>query len=141
MEYLDLGFLGLFLVCFLSATILPFSSELVLGTFLYFNYDPFYCLLIATLGNTLGGLTNYVIGYMGKTSWLLKTGITELQLMKLETRIDKYGVWLAFFSWLPFIGDPLVIGLGYFKVHFFKVLVLMTTGKFLRYLILIYFFY
>lgn len=141
MEYIELGYFGLFIVCFLAATIIPVSSEVVLAAFLYFEFDPFYCLIVATLGNSLGGLTNYGIGYIGKVKWLLKLGVSSDRLQKMEKQIGRYGFWLAFFSWIPFIGDPLLIALGYFKAHFFKVLLFMVAGKFLRYLLLVYFFY
>jgi membrane protein YqaA with SNARE-associated domain len=139
MDYFTLGYFGLFLVCFLAATVLPFSSELVLAGFLLIGYDPFWCLVIATTGNTLGGITNYGIGYLGKIKWLLRLGVSKVQLSKMELRITNHGYWFAFFSWVPVVGDPLVIGLGYFKTPFFKVLLLVFIGKFFRYLLLVYF--
>lgn len=138
MDLFSLGFFGLFIAAFLSATIIPLSSEGVLLLLLSQNYDPWWCLLIATLGNSLGGLTNYWIGSLGDPLWLKRFGISQQKLASFEKTIQKHGYWLAFISWVPFIGDPLSIALGFFKVSFWRVLILLVVGKFLRYLLIIY---
>jgi membrane protein YqaA with SNARE-associated domain len=69
--------------------------------------------------------------------WLKRFGINENKLGSFEKRIQKFGFWLAFFSWVPIIGDPMTIALGFFKVPFWKVLILLILGKFLRYFILV----
>ena len=140
MDTISLGFTGLFLLTFLSATILPILSEAFLLAMLAKDFDPMTCLTIATIGNSLGGITNYGIGKLGNPKWLQKLGINELKLQKYNTKIAKYGSWLALLSWIPLIGDPLVIGLGFFRVSFTKVLILLVLGKFLRYLLIVGFY-
>ena len=140
MDTISLGFTGLFLLTFLSATILPILSEAFLLAMLAKDFDPMTCLTIATIGNSLGGITNYGIGKLGNPKWLQKLGINELKLQKYNTKIAKYGSWLALLSWIPVIGDPLVIGLGFFRVSFTKVLILLVLGKFLRYLLIVGFY-
>ena len=140
MDTISLGFTGLFLVTFLSATILPILSEAFLLAMLAKDFDPMTCLTIATIGNSLGGITNYGIGKLGNPKWLQKLGINELKLQKYNRNIAKYGSWLALLSWIPVIGDPLVIGLGFFRVSFTKVLILLVLGKFLRYLLIVGFY-
>jgi membrane protein YqaA with SNARE-associated domain len=127
----------LFLSSFLSATLLPLSSEAIFLYMIYHEYDLWVCLTIATSGNTIGGMTNYVIGSLGNPKWLQKFGIKEEGIQSFELRIQKYGYWLAFFSWVPFIGDPLTAALGFFRISWKPVLLLVALGKFLRYLILI----
>jgi membrane protein YqaA with SNARE-associated domain len=141
MDYFSIGFTGLFLITFLSATILPFSSELFLLLMLSKGFDPTTCLVVATIGNSLGGITNYGIGRLGKLKWLNKTGVSEEKLETYSISIQKYGSWLAFLSWIPIIGDPLVIALGYFRVPFIRVLILLIAGKFLRYLTITQFYF
>lgn len=141
MELVELGYFGLFIGAFLAATILPFSSEIILSSLLLAGANPFACLVCATIGNSLGGINNYGIGFLGKTSWLLKLGMTQEKLQNLETISKKYGHWLAFFAWVPFIGDPLTIALGYFRAKFIPFILLMTLGKFLRYLAIVYWFF
>lgn len=138
MELFAIGYTGLFLICFLSATVLAFPSEVFLVYILSKGYDPFYCLLIATTGNSIGGLTNYAIGRLGNPKWLHKLGMSEEKIEKRKVLIQKHGSWMALFSWVPFIGDPLVICLGFFRAPFINVLFLMVLGKFLRYLLVIY---
>lgn len=138
MEFFTIGYTGLFLICFFSATILTFPSEVFLAYMLGKGYDPLTCLVLASIGNSLGGLTNYGIGRLGNPKWLRKLGMDEVKIQKREALIQQYGSWMALFSWVPIIGDPLVICLGFFRVSFFRVLVLLVLGKFLRYLLVIY---
>jgi membrane protein YqaA with SNARE-associated domain len=137
MDFSALGYLGLFLAGFLSSTMLPMNSEGVLLILLAQDFDPWTCLIVATIGNSLGGLTNYWIGSLGQLKWLSRLGMSEKRLSELEAKIKKYGYWLAFFSWVPFIGDPMTIALGYFRVSFWRVTALVVLGKFLRYAALI----
>jgi membrane protein YqaA with SNARE-associated domain len=131
-------YFSLFLTCFLSATILPFSSEVALLAMVQSKQNVFNLLLIATIGNTFGGLTNYFLGYLGNPVWLRKLGMDDTQIQMHNRRIQKYGCWLAFFSWVPIIGDPLMISLGFFRASWFPVIVLCLVGKFLRYFVLIF---
>ena len=140
MDFISIGFTGLFIITFLSATILPFSSELFLLFMLSKGYDPLLCLLIATIGNSLGGITNYGLGKLGNLNWLKKVGVTEEKLDKSSIKIQRYGGWLAFFSWVPIIGDPLLVALGYFRVPFLRILILVILGKFLRYWLIVSFY-
>lgn len=137
MDYFEISLLGLFLASFLSATVLPLASEGILLLVLAAGYDPLTSLFIATLGNSLGGSTNYLIGWFGNPLWLKRIGFKEEKVIKFEKRIQQYGSWLALLSWLPFIGDPLLLALGFFKAPLFPVMILMIIGKLLRYFVLI----
>lgn len=141
MDLIEWGYIGLLVGSFLAATILPFSSELILATLLLNGFDPFYCLIIASAGNSLGGLTNYGIGRLGNPKWMLKLGMTEVKLNRFQNASFKYGHWLAFFAWLPIVGDPLSIALGYFRAKIIPFILIMSLGKTLRYAVIIYFFF
>ena len=140
MDLISYGYIGLFIATFLSATILPFSSEIILFALLSKGLPVSICVLIATIGNSAGGITNYFIGKIGNPKALKRFGFTEEKIEKYELAIQKYGYWLAFFSWLPIIGDPLIIGLGFFRVKLVPTTLLMIAGKFLRYLLIGYYF-
>ena len=71
-ELLDPGYIGLFLAAFLAATLLPFSSEVLFSTMLYGDYDFTLCLFSASAGNTLGGMSSYLLGFLVKWDWLAK---------------------------------------------------------------------
>ena len=64
--FVQLGYWGLFLSSFLSSTVIPLSSEVALVALLAMGLDPVLCVLTATLGNSLGGMTSYGLGYLGK---------------------------------------------------------------------------
>ncbi len=137
LEWLDYGYWGLFLASFLAATVLPFSSEAILSAMLVGDYDPVLCLTLASIGNWLGGMTSFFLGYLGKWQWIEKyLRVKRERVEKFKSRVDRYGAYLAFLCWLPIIGDPLAIGLGLFRANPFKVAVFMFLGKFLRYLVL-----
>lgn len=140
MDYIELGYLGLFLICFLSATILPMTSEGVLIGFLVTGFDPLVCLIVATTGNSIGGLTNYWLGMIGKPSLIRRFFKSEKRYDWLLRNVEKYGFWLGGLSWTPIIGDPLTIALGFFRVKFVPFLILMVLGKLLRYTVIVYLF-
>ncbi len=131
------AYFSLFLSSFLASTIIPFSSEGVFGVMIHQQYSPMICLLAATAGNTLGGITSYVLGFLGKWEWLEKYfGVKKDKIIAQKKYADKYGSVLAFLTWLPIVGDVLAVALGFFKVRFFMVTIWMAFGKFLRYFVI-----
>ena len=136
----EIGYWGLFISSFLAATIIPVTSEALLILILSMGYDPLISLTSATIGNTLGGWLNYIIGRMGNPYWLKVFGATLERINKWKNKVNKYGSWMALFSWLPFIGDVLGIALGFFRARILTTFLFIFIGKFLRYLFLILFY-
>lgn len=131
---LGLGYLGLFIGCFLAATVIPFSAEILLIGALLAGCAPLETFLVATVGNSLGSLTSYGLGYLGKWEWLEKyMHVSRESLERQKSRIDKYGPLLAFLCWLPFIGDVFAIGLGFYRLNFYKCLLFIVLGKAARF--------
>ena len=138
MDWLSLGYFGLFIVSFLSATVIPFSSDAIVGIMVGLNYDVLLVLLIASFGNTLGGMMNYYIGRLGKTEWIHKyLKISEKKIHKATSFVTKYSGLVALFTWLPGIGDALALTLGLFKVNAVRVWMFMLIGKTTRYALII----
>ena len=137
MTAFELGYLGLFITCFLAATIFPIASEVFLITMLAAKYDPLSCLFIASAGNTLGSYLNFGIGYIGNPDWLKKLRVKQKTIESWKVSIQKYGVWLALLSWLPIVGDIIGIALGFFRANIFWSFLFMAIGKFIRYLVVI----
>ena len=134
--FVEWGYLGLFIASFLGATIIPFSSELVLSLLIIKGYDFNLSLLVATTGNWLGGLSSYFLGRLGKWSTLEKYfRLKKEKIVKFKTNIDKWGSLLAFFCWLPVIGDPIAVGLGFFRTNYLLVALWMFMGKLIRYIV------
>lgn len=137
MDYISYGLLGLFILGFLSATLLPLASEGALLAILFAGYDPTSTLVTITIANTLGSYTNYWIGVQAPEDFIKKRFQKEERYNRLIVRIKKYGPWLGLLSWVPILGDPLTLALGYFRVPFFKTALLILLAKFLRYLLII----
>jgi membrane protein YqaA with SNARE-associated domain len=139
MDLINLGLLGLFSGTFLAGSIIPFPSEaLVIGSY-EMGYGFWTVLIVATLGNLLGGLTNYWIGYKSNSAGLKKRfKLNEEKISRWEKRMGKWGIWLGLLSWVPFVGDPMVGVLGFFKVRLLPLSIMMLIGKFGRYFLLLY---
>lgn len=129
------GYFGLFLGSFLSSTVVPFSSDLLLLGTLAAGGSWWATVFIATLGNWLGGLTSYWVGHVGKWEWIEKWfRISEEKLRAQRYRIQKYDYWLALLSWLPIVGDIFSIGLGFYRINFTRTAGFMLVGRFLRFI-------
>ncbi len=130
----DYGLISLFFVSFCASTLLPLGSEWLLIAVLLQGSNPIVAVGIATLGNTLGGATNYLIGYYGG-DWLTKKvlRISELRKQQAESWFNRYGSWSLLLAWLPLVGDPLCLVSGMLKTPLVKFTLLVTTGKGLRY--------
>lgn len=132
---IDLGYWGLFIGSFLASTIIPMSADVLLVGVLTLGGNEWLCLGIATIGNWLGGLTSYGIGWIGKWEWIEKWfKIKEEKLIQQKKYVDRYGVWLALFTWLPFVGDLFAIALGFYKIKPFTSALCMLIGRFVRFL-------
>ncbi len=128
------GYIGLFFGAMLAATIIPMSSDLLIVALLATGADPVVAVIAATLGNFIGGLTSYGLGWLGKWEWIEKWfRLTKEKLEKQQGRVLKYGAGVAFFSWLPFVGDLLLIALGFYRIDFRKTLIFMFAGRAMRF--------
>lgn len=136
MEWLlDLGYIGLFIGSLLAATIVPFSSDFLLIGMLAAGGNVFWTVVVASAGNWAGGMISYWMGYAGKWEWLEKWfKVKRETLEKQKVRIDRYGSWLAFLSWLPLVGDLFAIALGFYKANVWQVAVFMLIGKTARFI-------
>ncbi|MFC1234617.1 YqaA family protein [Vibrio sp. F74] len=122
---------------FLSATLLPGASEATLiATLGIKQHTVLSVIFIATLGNTLGGLTNYWIGL-----WLPNRTQKEKHGHKAIGWLSQYGYVALLFSWLPVIGDPLCLAAGWLRMKFLPSFILIALGKALRYSALTALFY
>ncbi len=138
-EFAEYGYLGLFAAAFLAATVVPMSSDIVLMVMIAAGFDMVTCVIVATAGNWLGGMTSYYLGYLGKWSWIEKyLKVSPVKAGRMKTYIDKFGSFTALLSWLPFVGDALAVVLGFVRSNPFKVAIFMLIGKCLRYIVLGY---
>ena len=130
MSFDELGLWGLFIGTFLSATIVPFSSDALFIGALATLGNPVTCIIVASAGNWLGGIVTYYMGRLGKLEWIEKYfKVKPEKLEKQKAYVNKYGVWLALASWVPFIGDVLALALGFYRANPFWTILLLLVGK------------
>jgi membrane protein YqaA with SNARE-associated domain len=122
--------LGLFAASFAAATLIPLPSEAAL--FAYLQLHPERAALavaIATLGNTAGGMTSYLVGRL----------IPERTQSRLNPRavqsVRRYGAPVTLLAWLPVVGDALCVAAGWLRVNWIAALAFMAAGRLGRYLI------
>lgn len=136
---IEWGIPGLFLSAMLAGSIIPFSSELVLVALVKLGLNPTACLIAAALGNTAGGMTCYYMGRLGKISWIEKYfKVKREKLDKMVTFLQGKGALMAFFAFLPAIGEVIAIALGYMRGNVWLTTVSMFAGKLIRYILLLY---
>lgn len=136
---IEWGLPGLFISALLAGSIVPFSSELVLVTLVQLGLPPVACLLSATLGNTAGGMTCYYMGRLGKISWIEKYfKVKKEKIDKMMTFLQGKGALMAFFAFLPAIGEVISIALGFMRSNIWLTVGSMFVGKLMRYILLLY---
>ncbi|OQX32148.1 MAG: hypothetical protein B0D96_07365 [Candidatus Sedimenticola endophacoides] len=128
---------GLFTSSLLASTLLPGGSEAVLAyTAAQQSAPPLLLWLAATLGNTLGGLTSWGIGW-----WLLRRfpgrGLQRPGHRRALERIRRHGSPLLLLSWLPVVGDPLCLAAGWSGIRLLPALLFIALGKGVRYALLL----
>jgi membrane protein YqaA with SNARE-associated domain len=132
----EYGLLGLFISGFLAGTVVPFSSEAVLSVLLLNGFDWIDCLVVATVGNLIGGVITYYMGWLGKWEWVEKYWrIPRKKIEATKIKLDRYGALLATLSFVPGLGNVLVLGLGFFRISPALSVLFMFAGKVARYLV------
>lgn len=127
------GYVGLFVSALIAGSILVFSSELVLTALVAAGADPVICIVVATLGNTIGGIICYWVGYIGNIERIERRfGVKSDKIDKFKGLIRRWGACLAFFGFTPIVGDVILISLGFLKVNFWATTLFMFAGKLMR---------
>lgn len=136
--FTDLNLWGLFTSAFISSTLLPGGSEAWLAYLdAQMQHQAAVLLLVATAGNTLGGMTSWAIGY-----WLGKRypgKQLEQKNRNALQRLRRWGSPVLLLSWVPVIGDPLCVVAGWLKIGFWRSLIFIATGKATRYAVILMF--
>ena len=132
-----LEYIILFVSAFGAATMLPFYSEIAVIGLLELGYAPFWVWLIATAGNSLGAVVNWLLGrylvHFKKRAWF---PFKAESLQRSQAWFQKYGIWSLLLAWLPVVGDALTFIAGVMRVRFEVFFVLTAIGKGARYAVL-----
>ena len=136
------GYLLLFTSSFLAATILPFYSEVILFSLLRKGSEPVSLVIVATVGNTMGAVVNWILGryllHFRNRRWFY---FSEKQIKKAQNWFNRYGFWTLLLAWMPIGGDALTLIAGIMKVKIWLFILLVATGKALRYISVVFFSY
>ena len=129
---------GLFLAALVAATILPAQSEAVLaGLLAAGTYSPALLILVASIGNVLGSVINWLLGRgverFREARWF---PVSAKNLDRATRWYRRYGWWSLLLSWAPVIGDPLTVAAGILREPFPRFLLIVSIAKFGRYIIL-----
>jgi membrane protein YqaA with SNARE-associated domain len=135
-SFLELS--GLFWAAFLSATILPGSSEAVLAGLIAFGGQPLWLLVaVATVANTLGSVINWLLGlYVERFRGHPRFPVKPADFERYADWYRRWGRWSLLASWVPVIGDPLTVMAGVMRTPLWQFLLLTGAGKLARYLVI-----
>lgn len=129
------GLTTVFVVALLSATLLPMGSEPAVFGLVSLNPELFWpAIVVATIGNTLGGAISWAMGY-GAHAAVDKARGASTHIKALQW-LERFGPKACLLAWLPAVGDPLCAVAGWLKFPLWPCMVYMAIGKFLRYLIM-----
>ena len=136
---MDESYFLLFLSALLAATIVPISSEVMLIGFVTASgKDVWSFFLVASAGNILGAVINWVLGRFcinwQRFKWF---PVSKVRHDKINKWFNRFGVWSLLLAWVPFIGDALTVAAGYFRVRFWLFLILVTVSKAGRYAVIL----
>jgi len=116
--------LGLFAASFVAATIFPLPSEAALFAFLKaYPERTALAVAVATLGNTAGGMTSYLLGRF----------VPQKELQRLHI-VKKYGAPALLLAWVPLVGDAFCVAAGWLRIHWIAALACMAVGRCARYI-------
>ncbi len=133
------SYLGLFLSALLAATLVPFSSEVLLGGMAASaHFSTLGLLIAASAGNVLGAVVNWSLGryclHWQDHKWF---PVSPGQLIRASRWFSRYGVWSLLLAWVPVIGDPITFAAGVLRVKFAPFLMLVTISKTGRYMVVL----
>ncbi len=131
--------IGLFISAFVSATLAPGGSEILLYYLLHQNQNPDWLLwLMATTGNTLGGMTSFALGYLISKGYRSSEALFTDKNQKLLGYIKQWGLPVLLFSWLPVVGDVFCLLAGWLRLSFISSLAMILIGKGFRYALIMF---
>lgn len=134
----NFGYLGLLIVSFLSATLVPLTSEVAVVGMLALGYNVYLVIVTAVAGSFLGSLSNYLVGRQGTRFVLARfVRFEPRRLSQAERFFGRWGPIALFFSWVPLIGDPLTLVAGAVNVNLRSFMFWVLTGKIVRILVVV----
>ena len=130
-------YLTMFVSAFVAATVVPFASEITLAAAIAAGGAVPWLVVVATIGNTLGATVNWGLGrvierFRDRPWFPADAG----RLGRAQAWFRRYGVWTLLLAWVPVVGEPLTVVAGAMRVRIVPFVILVATGKGLRYVVL-----
>lgn len=133
------GYWGMLISAFFAGSIFPFSSEAVMLALLAAGLDPLPLIAYGSIGNVAGSMLNYGVGRMGKTEWIERyLRISKKNMNRARKFMGARGALMGFFAFLPILGSAIVVLLGLMRSNLLFTISSITTGKVIRYVLLVY---
>ncbi|MGL6211981.1 MAG: YqaA family protein [Paracoccaceae bacterium] len=135
-----LALAGLFTAAFIAATLIPAQSEVVLAALVLGGGHPVWLLVtVATAGNVLGALAMWGLGWLMRDGARLRwSPVSPAALARAQGWYRRRGWWTLFLSWVPVVGDPLVVAAGLMREPLWRVALVVTLAKAGRYIALVW---
>jgi membrane protein YqaA with SNARE-associated domain len=133
-----LELIGLFWAAFLSATILPGSSEAALLALMALaSWSTAILIGVATIGNTLGSVINWLLGlYVERWRDHPRFPVKPAEFARYRDWYQRWGVWSLLLAWVPIVGDPLTVMAGVMRTPLWLFILVTGIGKLARYLVM-----
>lgn len=129
---------GMFLAAFLAGSVFPFPSEVVIGGLYAAGASGWTLLWSASLGNILGGMFNYWLGWLCDEETIIRRfKISNAKWESNKRWTQKYGYWAGFIAWIPFLGSVITVAQGFMRVNLFLCTLTSAIGKVLRYILIL----
>jgi len=129
------GLSTVFVVAVVSATLLPLGSEFAVLGLVKLNPELFWpAVVVATIGNTLGGMISWWMGYGAELAY--ERVVHKRAQVKALQYLERFGPKACLLSWLPGVGDPLCAVAGWLKMPLWPCTMYMAIGKFGRYVVM-----
>ncbi|MGR9052297.1 MAG: YqaA family protein [Gammaproteobacteria bacterium] len=140
MQAYSVGLSGLFISSFISSTLAPGGSEVALAYLVSANeYRIPLLVTVATIGNTLGAVTTWILGWLAAKKYPIETLLSEKRQQAVN-QVKKWGQWALLFSWLPIIGDGFCFAAGWLRFSILTSCFTILIGKFFRYAVIAWMF-
>ena len=134
---LQFGYIGLFIVSAVAASIVPLSNEVLVIAMPPLGFNPWIVGLVATLGNVVGALTMYWLGVKGVDFVVERYSVKKERLEQAEAWFKRWGTPSLLLAGLPIIGDPICLAAGVTRMRLPKFLAWTFVGKGWRYVLIL----
>lgn len=136
---IEWGYWGMSVAAFIAGSIFPFSSETVVIALQLAGLHAWELFIFATVGNVCGSMLTYSIGRIGNPDWIVRyLHVKPQKMARAQDYVNKHGPWIGFFCFVPFLGNAMVVTMGFMRTDPLITILSIAAGKATRYAVIIY---